>query len=85
MGRGRAIRAGSTMSPRAVQSMIARRLLFQTIGAQHKIQAGFAPHEHAVGPDRTIYTDTNESLWSTASALVEIQPGGHVRRLWISR
>jgi hypothetical protein len=43
-----------------------------------------APDGLAVGSDGTIYTDANSSVWSTASALVEIEPTGHIRRLWTS-
>jgi hypothetical protein len=74
----------SGMSPRGVQSVIGPSVLIATLGTEHGMRTGFAPNGLAVGPDRTIYTDTNRSMWSTRSALVEIQPGGHVRRLWIS-
>jgi hypothetical protein len=74
----------SAMSPRGVQSVIAPSVLIAALGTEHGTRIGFAPNGLAIGPDGTIYTDTNWSLWSTRSGLVEIQPGGHVRRLWIS-
>jgi hypothetical protein len=76
---------GDVMSTRGVKNMVSHGPLSRVLGSRGSIPNGFGPSGLAIGPDGTIYTDTDSGYWSSVSALVEITPSGHVRALWTSR
>ncbi|MDA8069452.1 MAG: hypothetical protein M0T77_12720 [Actinomycetota bacterium] len=71
------------LSPNLIAPQALNRLLNTRPKHNHPNQ--FAPNNMAVSANGTIYAGTDSGIFSTVSAIVQINPNGHVRLLWASR